>query len=107
MRTLQEIRRGEFVAELNAHLADLVMGVRETGRAGELLIKVKLAPASKGNIDTLLITDDVKVKRPAPERGSTILFATRDNTLQRHDPRQPELNGLREVVPMSRKESAV
>lgn len=107
LKTFQEIRRGELVMELGAHLTDLVMGVRETGRAGELVIKIKLAPASKGNIDTLLITDDVKVKRPTPERGATILFATKTNTLQRHDPRQPELSGLREVVALPRKESAV
>lgn len=83
------------------------MSVRETGRKGELIIRLQIAPASKGNIETLVLIDDVRVKRPTPEKGSTIFFATTANTLQRNDPRQPELSGLREVVPMApRKEQA-
>jgi hypothetical protein len=100
LRTLRDMRRGGLLVDCETHLTDLVMGVRETGRAGELLVRIKIAPASKGNVDTLLVTDDIRVKRPRPEVGSTIFFATTANTLQRNDPRQPELSGLREVVAM-------
>ena len=104
LKTLRDIRRGGMIADCEAHLADLVMGVRETGRAGELLVRIKIAPASAGNVDTLVVTDDVRAKRPKPTVGSTIFFATSANTLQRNDPRQPELSGLREVVAMPARE---
>jgi hypothetical protein len=101
LQTVKEIRRGGLVSDLEAQLADLVMGVRETGRKGQLVLTLTVAPASAGNVETLLVTDDVKLKRPKPVLGSTIFFATPDNTLRRNDPRQPELKGLREVVPMT------
>jgi hypothetical protein len=104
LTALRDIRRGGLLADCEAQLTDLVMGVRETGRAGELIVRLKIAPASKGNIETLLVIDEVKVKRPKPELGSTIFFATAQNTLRRNDPRQPELNGLREVVAMPARE---
>ncbi|HAM57547.1 MAG TPA: hypothetical protein DCQ64_19895 [Candidatus Rokubacteria bacterium] len=106
LTTLRDVRRGGLLADLEAHLTDVVMGVRETGRAGELILRLKIAPASKGNVDTLVLTDDVKVKRPKPELGVTIFFATPANTLCRNDPRQPELKGLREVVTMPPREEA-
>ena len=102
--TLRDIRRGGLLADCEAHLTDVVMSVRETGRPGELLVRIKIAPASKGNVDTLVVTDDVRVKRPKPELGATIFFATSANTLRRNDPRQPELSGLREVVSMPARE---
>jgi hypothetical protein len=110
LTTLRDIRRGGLLADCEAHLTDLVMGVRETGRPGEILVRIKIAPASKGNVDTLVVTDDVRVKRPKPELGATIFFATSANTLRRNDPRQPELSGLREVVampPRDREEQAL
>lgn len=93
--TLKEIRRGEVVTDLTVELHDLVAAVRATGKKGELTIVIKVKPASKGDVNTLVIEDEVKVKLPKPEKGTTILFATDDNMLQRNDPRQPELKGLR------------
>lgn len=102
--TLRELRRGGLLSDCEAHLTDLVMAVRETGRPGAIVLTLKIAPASKGNVETVLVTDDVKVKRPRAELGATIFFATTGNTLRRNDPRQPELSGLREVVPMPPRE---
>lgn len=41
--------------------------------------------------------DDIKVKLPKEEKGSSLMFATPDNNLQREDPRQLTLDGLRTV----------
>ena len=98
--TIKEIRRGETLTELDDELVGLVAQVRMTGRPGKLTYTVLIKPASKGNVDTLLIEDAITIKTPKSERGSTILFATASNTLQRQDPRQPELSGLRDVVSM-------
>lgn len=93
--TLKEIRQGQSLHELSEHLAVLVEAVRATGRKGSLTYTLTIKPASKGETVTLMVEDAVSVKRPNPERGTTVFFATNDNGLQRNDPRQPELLGLR------------
>ncbi len=98
LETLGAIRAGDAVDDLAAQLADLVKCVRETGRAGALTLKLTVKPASKGDTTTLLLEDAVAVKRPAPERGATIFYATSAHALTRQDPRQPELAGLRTPV---------
>jgi hypothetical protein len=92
--TLRDIRQGATVDELTEHLRAIVTRVAEIGGTGELTVKLKVKRFSKGEGNTLVITDDVKVKLPLAEKGATILFATADGDLQRNDPRQPKLTGL-------------
>ena len=92
--TLKDIRRGDVISDATEHLRELVQRVKETGRPGALSLTLKVKPASKGDGTALLIEDDLKVKLPVAEKGSTILFATVEGNLQRNDPRQPELKGL-------------
>lgn len=89
--TLSDIRNGDVIAELTEQLRDVVMRVRETGRPGSLTLTLKVKNASKGAGAALVIEDDIKVKLPAAEKGSSFLFATDDGQLQRNDPRQPRL----------------
>lgn len=103
VRTAQELRGGLFLDEVSGELNLLVAAVRDTARGGKLIITLAIKPATK-DADVLIIEDTVTVKMPRSERGNTILFATNSNTLQRHDPRQPELTGLREVTPIRSKE---
>ncbi len=77
-------------------LNDLVHATTETGKAGELVIKIKMRPIG-GKAGQMELEADVKVKLPQPARGKTILFATPDNNLQRTDPRQQTLEGVRDV----------
>lgn len=97
MTTLKDLRQGLALDDLGDQLVSLVAHVRSTGRPGKLLLALTVKPASKGNTDVLAIEDAVTVKLPKAETGSTILYATSDNTLSRKDPKQPELSGLREV----------
>jgi hypothetical protein len=99
LETLQELRHGLFVAELEHELASLVDAVTHAARAGKLTITLTLGPASKGNVETLILTDAITVKAPSLERGGTILFPTEAGALSRRDPRQPELDGIREAPP--------
>lgn len=94
----RDIRKGQAAADLTEQLTALVVAVRSTGRPGKLVVTLLVKPASKGNVEMLMIEDQVKVTLPNPEKGGTVFFATDDNVLQRHDPRQPELSGLRQVV---------
>ena len=66
----------------------------ETGRAGELRLTIKLKPGKAGQVE---VSDDITVKAPKPERGTSIMFATPEGNLQREDPRQMSIEGLRSV----------
>ena len=107
--TLRELRGGVALLDLSEALADLVVAVRGSGMKGALLLKITVAPASKGaDNNTLILEDEVIVKRPKAPRGATVLFADNDNILSRRDPRQPELKGLASVtvMPLVSKEAA-
>ncbi|ABM32331.1 hypothetical protein C8E08_3948 [Paracidovorax citrulli] len=77
-------------------LNDLVHATTETGKGGEMTIKIKMRPIG-GKAGQMEIEAEVKTKLPQPTRGKTILFATADNNLQRTDPRQQTLDGVRDV----------
>lgn len=95
--TLRDLRSGGAEADVSAALAELVQAVRETGRGGSLLLELKLKPVTANDGAQLIVEDVIRVKKPMPQRGNTVLFTTPENVLQRKDPRQPELSGLREV----------
>lgn len=106
LQTLAQLRKGNFVADLDTELAALVDAVRSTGRKGRLTIAIEIEPASKGEETALSISDAISVKTPQPSRGSTLMFATADGQLSRRDPRQIEMDGLREVGRARQGESA-
>ena len=99
--TLKDIRHGDVIGELGAELSALVGAVRATGSKGVITLSITVKPASKGDVSALVLEDEIKVKPPKFPKGSTILFATEDNALQKQDPRQPELSGLRTVATVS------
>lgn len=92
---LRELRQGSSVEMLTEELRDLVQAVRDTGRRGKLVLTLDVKPASTGDNVVLTLADTVKVTKPSIERVETIFYAGKGNVLQRNDPRQPELAGLR------------
>lgn len=90
---LEQIEFGNLSAEATNALNDLVHACTETGKAGSLTLTIKLKPI--GTTGQVEIDADVKAKQPAPTRGKTLMFATADNNLQRDDPRQRTLEGLK------------
>jgi hypothetical protein len=95
--TLREMRAGQVVSDLSDELGKVIEAVRVTGKAGELQLRIKVKPASKGDINTVMVEDKIDSKLPRPERPQTIFFTTEANGLQRQDPRQTEME-LRVVV---------
>jgi len=73
---------------------DAVHAATETGKAAEITLKIKFKPIG-GKAGQVELDIDVKTKLPAPTRGKTLMFATPDNNLQRENPRQQTLDGLR------------
>lgn len=91
--TINALRFGELSAELTRELHALTQKCKETGRAGAITLTLALKPGKAGQIE---VVDDIKVKTPKVEKGSTLMFATDEGSLQREDPRQKKLD-LREV----------
>jgi len=75
-------------------LNDMVHASTETGKVSEMTLKIKLKPQG-GNAGQVELDTDVKTKLPQPVRGKTLMFATPNNNLQRENPRQQTLDGLR------------
>lgn len=80
--------------ELADALNDMVQASTETGKASELTLKIKLKPQG-GTSGQVELETDVKAKLPQPTRGKTLMFATASNNLQRENPKQQTLEGLR------------
>lgn len=93
-QTIEALRFGTLGDELTDALRDLTNTCATTGKAGELKLVIKLKPGKGGQIE---VVDDFSVKAPKPEKGTTLMFATPENFLQREDPRQLQLEGLRTV----------
>lgn len=84
----------DLAEELADALNDMVHASTETGKASELTLKIKLKPVG-GSSGQVELETDVKSKLPQPTRGKTLMFATPNNNLQRENPKQQTLDGLR------------
>jgi len=82
-QTLQNLRSGFAANELSEKLQELVSGVRLTGRSGELVLRVKVKPASQGDTTALMVSDEISVRMPKVKNAETIFFAGDDNSLLR------------------------
>lgn len=92
--TIVALRFGTLNQELTEKLNELTTKCAETGRAGALTLTLALKPGKAGQVE---VFDDVKLKLPKEEKGSSIMFVTPEGNLTRSDPRQGELEGLRTV----------
>lgn len=92
--TITALRYGKLHNELDKSLATLVDACTDTGKVGELTLTIKLKPGKGGQIE---VFDNVKLKAPAHERGTTLMFPTPEGELQREDPRQMRIDEVRTV----------
>lgn len=92
--TLAALRYGTLVDDLTKAMTDLTAKCADTGRAGTITLTLQLKPGKGGQIE---VFDDIKVKAPKEERGSSIFFATPEGNLTRDDPKQLQIEGLRTV----------
>lgn len=95
LEVLKQIRGGELVFELNQELERVVAGVRETGKGGEVRMKIVIAPMKQGSV-ALNVQADVSAKVPKPAQDVSIFFPTERNTLVRNDPRQKHMPFMEE-----------
>jgi hypothetical protein len=90
---LRELAGGKVYEDLTTQLGEVVTAVMETGKAGEVSVKLSIKSNGEGSVRVLA---DVKQKIPTAVVGETLFFATSSGSLVRNDPRQAELP-LREV----------
>ena len=91
--TMNAVRYGALLNELDAGWNELVNKVRDTDKSGSMTITFKLTPGKGAAME---IEDDVKFKIPKLAKGSTLMFPTVEGNLQRSDPNQRTLE-LRSV----------
>lgn len=93
IETLNRLDAGMLMDDATEKLAEVVKSVEETGKAGELTIKVKVRKATAG---ALALEGVVTSKMPPKEKFESLLFATPEGNLLAEDPRQQRLE-LRQV----------
>lgn len=87
------LRYGHLSEELTRQLHQLTLDCAAAGRPGTLTLAITLKPGKAGQME---VVDDIKLKPPKQDRGTSLMFATDDGALVREDPRQKKLD-LRQV----------
>ncbi|MGZ8213517.1 MAG: hypothetical protein ACXWTP_03340 [Methylosarcina sp.] len=95
IHTITNLRHGETQSELSAELHSAVQAAIDTGKTAELTLTIKIKPEANGR--QIFISDKISAKIPTLPREQTILFPTKDGNLQRDDPRQMSIPGLRTI----------
>lgn len=97
--TLAELRRGRLQAELTEALHDLLVSCQQTGKKGELVLKLQITPTKVGDYETprVDIADAITVKKPRLDTRPSTFYLTDDGNPSRRDPNQEEFSGLSSV----------
>ncbi|MFT9637415.1 hypothetical protein ACMZ49_08890 [Alcaligenes phenolicus] len=91
---LQDLRYGTLHDELTEKMQAVVNACISTGKAGSLTLQIKFKPGKSGELE---LTDAIKSAVPELEKGSSIMWATPEGNLQRQDPRQITIEGLKDI----------
>ncbi|HBV7855058.1 MULTISPECIES: hypothetical protein [Citrobacter freundii complex] len=89
---LAYINKGTLDAELTETLAEVIKAVRETGKKGDVTLKLNCAMLNTRDENTMKVTPKVTRTIPELDRADTIMFATADGDLLRDDPAQTQLD---------------
>jgi hypothetical protein len=98
--SLIEHRNGGCAIDMQQAVEEVVKGVRETGKGGKVVLTLAIKPATKGagEVDTVLMSDSIKVDVPKLAKKETVFFVNEDNGLSRQDQRQMHmLEGIKDL----------
>lgn len=87
---LRDIRKGRVVEAASDELAEVVKAVLDTAKPGELTLKLKVSPQGKGD-NAVIVSAEVKSKRPVAKLPDALFFADLDGDLLREDPTQQRI----------------
>lgn len=88
--TLNQLRNGGAALEASELLSECVNIARETGKAAELTVTIKIKPDGRDS-GQYFLEEKIVAKLPKPERGKTLFFGTPEGNLTRENPRQQSL----------------
>lgn len=91
-RFLSELRDGEPLTELTKAMQQCVAAARDTTKAATMTLKVTFVPSG----DAVAVSYEVNTKLPMEKMRPAVFFANENNTLQRNNPAQRQLE-LKEV----------
>ena len=96
---LAELRRGKCHTELSQALHEVLQACMETGKKGELVLKLTINPQKVGDFETprVEVTDQIGTKKPTKSVHPSTFFLTDDLNPVRRDPNQDEFESLRDV----------
>ena len=89
--TLNQLRAGKAQDELSESLNQVINACRETGKKGEIVLKIKVTP-DKAIEGAYLFSDEITTKAPKHDKPDTTLWGTPEGNLQNHDPDQAEMD---------------
>jgi putative lipoic acid-binding regulatory protein len=87
---LRDMRKGRVVAAATDGLAELVVSVLETNKAGKLTLELSVKPGTRGD-NAVYVAAKVTVKSPRPDLPEALFFADADGSLLRDDPTQQRI----------------
>ena len=102
--TLRKIGRGSFIDQASDELAELVRQIEETGKAGALVLHIRVSKANRGG--ALIVEGKHELKLPKAPPSDALMWATPEGNLVDRDPAQHELP-LRDVSADSAETSPV
>lgn len=98
---LSEMSSGQVLSHVNSKFRELNESVKGTLGKGKMVIEVSVAPgktAFGGDLETVVIGVEVKLKKPELALGESIFFIDDEAELSRNDPRQEALFAERKEV---------
>lgn len=87
---LRDYRNGKLADYASRIFNECTRAVDETGKVGEVTIKIKIKPEKGGgSLKNLVAT--VTMKRPEPDIPEAVFYSDADGNLHRADPNQAEM----------------
>lgn len=87
---LRFMRKGSVVQVLTDRLADVCKAASETGKAGELTLKIKIKPEAVGGKQFDFVPS-IGFTVPQPDLKPSVFYMTDDGGVVREDPDQAEM----------------
>jgi len=88
---LATLERGQTLSDLDKALTEVNAAVEETGKQGEITLKLKIAQMPNTDGQMVTVTPDVTEKAPKPPRKAGAFYKDEKDKLHTQDPRQENM----------------
>lgn len=92
-----DLRRGKTAHDLTEQLHELIAACRDTGKKGELVLKLTVEP-DKDDESRMKVIDQIASKKPQRTVKPSLFFVDLDGNLTRSDPGQTSFDGMSDAT---------